>query len=125
MRVATKTISGLYDGATTRELDQLSIQTAAALIVEEPQYAQARRAPARHLHRQGGARPGDPRVLAVDRRAASASASSTSAWPSFVADNARKLNDAIVPERDREFEYFGLRTVYDRYLLQAPADARW
>ena len=29
MRVATKTISGLYDGATTRELDQLSIQTAA------------------------------------------------------------------------------------------------
>src|SRR5437763_16102670 len=39
MRVATKTISGLYDGATTRELDQLSIQTAAALIFEEPQYA--------------------------------------------------------------------------------------
>src|SRR5215207_7100334 len=39
MRVATKTISGLYDGATTRELDSLSIQTAAALIVEEPEYA--------------------------------------------------------------------------------------
>jgi ribonucleoside-diphosphate reductase alpha chain len=39
MRVATKTISGLYDGATTRELDQLSIQTAAGLISEEPQYA--------------------------------------------------------------------------------------
>ena len=39
LRVATKTISGLYDGATTRELDQLSIQTAAALIVEEPQYS--------------------------------------------------------------------------------------
>ncbi len=39
MRVATKTISGLYDGATTRELDKLSIQTAAGLIVEEPQYA--------------------------------------------------------------------------------------
>ncbi len=38
LRVATKTISGLYDGATTRELDQLSIQTAAGLIVEEPQY---------------------------------------------------------------------------------------
>src|SRR4249920_1052927 len=39
LRVATKTISGLYDGASTRELDQLSIQTAAGLIVEEPQYA--------------------------------------------------------------------------------------
>ncbi|HEY5376774.1 MAG TPA: ATP cone domain-containing protein, partial [Polyangiaceae bacterium] len=39
LRVATKTISGLYDGASTRELDQLSIQTAAGLIVDEPQYA--------------------------------------------------------------------------------------
>ena len=39
LRVATKTISGLYDGATTRELDQLSIQTAAGLIADEPQYA--------------------------------------------------------------------------------------
>src|SRR3569832_1481566 len=39
MRVATKTISGLYDGATTAELDKLSIQTAAELIGEEPQYS--------------------------------------------------------------------------------------
>ena len=81
MRVATKTISGLYDGATTRELDQLSIQTAAALIAEEPQYAQARGAPARDLHRQGSPQPGDPRVLAVDRRRRSGSAWSTSASP--------------------------------------------
>ena len=47
LRVATKTISGLYDGATTAELDRLSIQTAAELIGEEPQYSQAGRAPAR------------------------------------------------------------------------------
>src|SRR5690606_25678786 len=40
LRVATKTISGLYDGATTEELDSLSIQTAAALTAEEPEYAQ-------------------------------------------------------------------------------------
>jgi ribonucleoside-diphosphate reductase alpha chain len=38
-----------------------------------------------------------------------------------VARNARKLNDAIVPERDRELEYFGLRTLYDRYLLRHPS----
>jgi ribonucleoside-diphosphate reductase alpha chain len=38
----------------------------------------------------------------------------------FVGGNARKLNDAIAVERDREFEYFGLRTVYDRYLLRHP-----
>src|SRR4029077_8432767 len=39
MRVATRTISGLYDGATTAELDRLSIQTAAEMIAIEPQYS--------------------------------------------------------------------------------------
>jgi len=39
LRVATKTISGLYDGATTAELDRLSIQTAAELLAEEPEYS--------------------------------------------------------------------------------------
>ena len=39
LRVATRTISGLYDGASTQELDQLSIQTAAQMIGEEPQYS--------------------------------------------------------------------------------------
>ena len=39
MRVASKTIGGLYDGATTRELDAISIDTAASLIAEEPQYS--------------------------------------------------------------------------------------
>ena len=34
--------------------------------------------------------------------------------------NARKLNDTVQPERDRLFGYFGLRTVYDRYLLKHP-----
>jgi ribonucleoside-diphosphate reductase alpha chain len=34
--------------------------------------------------------------------------------------NARKLNDAIATERDRELPYFGLRTLYDRYLLRHP-----
>jgi ribonucleoside-diphosphate reductase alpha chain len=38
----------------------------------------------------------------------------------FTQQHARKLNDAIDPSRTRLFEYFGLRTVYDRYLLKHP-----
>src|SRR5580698_2430478 len=38
IRVASKTIGGLFDGASTRELDSISIQTAASLIAEEPEY---------------------------------------------------------------------------------------
>jgi ribonucleoside-diphosphate reductase alpha chain len=40
----------------------------------------------------------------------------------FVVKHARKLNDTIETQRDREFEYFGLRTVYDRYLLRHPTE---
>ena len=119
MRVATKTISGLYDGATTSELDRLSIQTAASLITEEPQYGRlAARLLATYIdkevrnqeiHAFSQSIAGGHRLGLVNARLAM-----------MVAANARKLNDSIVPERDREFEYFGLRTVYDRYLLRHP-----
>ena len=119
MRVALKTISGLYDGATTRELDQLSIRTAAALIIEEPQYSRlAARLLAtfidkevrnREIHSFSQSIAAGQRMGLVNERLSH-----------FVADNARKLNDAIDQGRSDRFEYFGLRTLYDRYLLKNP-----
>src|SRR5262245_43700834 len=119
LRVATKTISGLYDGATTRELDQLSIQTSAGLIVEEPQYARlAARLLATYIEKEvrnqeihafSQSVATGHRLGLVDER-----------LQAFTSANARKFNDAIVSERDRELEYFGLRTLYDRYLLKHP-----
>ena len=38
----------------------------------------------------------------------------------FVQANKRKLNYAIKPERNDLFDYYGIRTVYDRYLLKHP-----
>ncbi|MGN6107209.1 MAG: ribonucleoside-diphosphate reductase subunit alpha [Kofleriaceae bacterium] len=119
LRVATRTISGLYDGATTRELDQLSIQTAAALIAEEPQYGKlAARLLATYV---------DKEVRNQEIHAFSQSIATGhrlglihARLADVVARHARKLNDAIAVERDRELEYFGLRTVYDRYLLRHP-----
>ena len=119
LRVALKTIGGLYDGATTQELDQLSIRTAAALTAEEPEYGQlAARLLAAYIDKevsgqeiqsfsQSIARGADLGILNDRLR-------------DFVAANARKLNDAIDPLATRRFEYFGLRTVYDRYLLRHP-----
>nr|AYM53888.1 ribonucleoside-diphosphate reductase [Kofleria flava] len=119
LRVATRTISGLYDGATTRELDRLSIQTAAGLIVEEPQYTRlAARLLATYIHKEVQSQQiyAFSQSVAEGRRVGLLS----DRLQGFVADNARKLNDALVPERDRELEYFGLRTLYDRYLLKHP-----
>ena len=39
LKVATKVISGLYDGASTKELDRLCIRTASFLISEDPDYS--------------------------------------------------------------------------------------
>src|SRR3970040_97819 len=38
----------------------------------------------------------------------------------FVQAHARKLNDAIDQDLNLRFDYFGLRTLYDRYLLRHP-----
>ncbi|MEE2940089.1 MAG: ATP cone domain-containing protein, partial [Planctomycetota bacterium] len=39
MRIATRTLSGLYDGAATAELDRRAFHTAASRTPEEPQYS--------------------------------------------------------------------------------------
>jgi len=123
LRVATKTISGLYDGATTRELDQLSIQTAASLIAEQPEYGKlAARLLATYIDKEVQ----NQEIHAFSQSVATGHALGLHAerLKVFVGKNARKLNDAVVPLRDREFEYFGLRTLYDRYLLRHPETRR-
>ncbi len=96
MRVATKTISGLYDGATTQRARPALDPDRRRADRRRAAVRQARRAPARHVHRQGGAQPGDPRLLAVDRDGPPPRPASTTRLADFVAKNARKLNDAIV-----------------------------
>ena len=99
LRIATKTISGLYDGATTKELDKLSIQTAASLIFEEPEYSRL------------GARLLNQYVEKEVRNQEIHSFSQSIAFgvkegligervAKFVIDNSRKFNDAIDQSRN-------------------------
>lgn len=119
MRVALKTIAGIFDGASTRELDELAIRTAAALTVEEPEYAQLA-----------------ARLLAgvIDKEVSGQGVHSFSQSIQlgfdlgligerllrYVQQHSRKFNDAVDPRQTRRFEYFGLKTVHDRYLLKHP-----
>ena len=119
MRVATRTISGLYDGATTAELDELSIRTAALLTGEEPEYGRlaarllantiAKEVAGQEIHAFSQSVGRGHEVGLVNDRLLG-----------FVQAHARKLNDAIDPALDLGFDYFGLRTLYDRYLLRHP-----
>lgn len=119
IRIASKTIGGLYDGATTRELDAISIDTAASLIAEEPQYSKLaarlllgtiiKEVAGQNLHSfsqsmEYGSQQGVVNPVAAE----------------FVRTHARKLNHAVDDQLSDRFEYFGLRTVYDRYLLRDP-----
>ncbi len=119
MRVATRTISGLCDGATTEELDALSIRIATALMAEEPNYS---RLAARLLSTVIAKEVANQDVHSFSQSVAKAHHLGVvgTATAEFVARYARKLNDAVAVERDRLFELFGLRTVYDRYLLRHP-----
>ncbi|MFJ8577949.1 ribonucleoside-diphosphate reductase subunit alpha [Micromonospora sp. NPDC093277] len=119
LRVATRTISGLYDGASTDELDRLSIQTAAELIGEEPQYSRlAARLLAGYVDKEVRGQGIASFSQAIRRGHAEGLIGDETA--TFVAAHARKLDDAVDPAGDLRFEYFGLRTVYDRYLLRHP-----
>jgi ribonucleoside-diphosphate reductase alpha chain len=119
IRVATKTINGLYDGATTEELDRLSIQTAAELVSEEPEYSRlAGRLLAAYIDKEvrgQGVHSFSQSVALANRQGLMGDTTAD-----FVATHARKLDDAIDQDGDHRFEYFGLRTVYDRYLLRHP-----
>jgi ribonucleoside-diphosphate reductase alpha chain len=119
IRIASKTIGGLFNGATTKELDLLSIQTAASLIAEEPEYSKlaarlldgfiTKEVANQDIHSfsQSIAMLKQHGLVSRDTAA-------------FAALNSRKLNDAIDDRCSDLFEYFGLRTLYDRYLLRHP-----
>lgn len=119
MRIATRTISGLADGATTSELDELSIRTAAALIVSEPNYSKLA---ARLLHTVMDKEVRNQSIHSFSQAIEvghDAGLIGDETWR-FALDNARKLDQAIDHSRSLDFEFFGLRTVYDRYLLRHP-----
>ncbi len=119
LRVATKAISGLYDGASTKELDNLCIQTASLLISEEPEYSRlASRLLATFVDEE-------VRSQKIQSFADSVTFGHKAGLLSqdlynFVMEHKAALCAAIEPFRTDRFEYFGLRTVYDRYLLKNP-----
>jgi len=119
LRVARKTIGGLHAGASPIEAARLAVQSAVELIGEEPQYSKlaARLLSAEIVTEVAGhvvttfsesIALGHVQGLIGDETFA------------FVTEHAERFDAAIDPSGDLRFEYFGLRTVYDRYLLRHP-----
>lgn len=119
LRVATKAISGLYDGASTKELDNLCIQTASLLIGEDPEYSRlAARLLATYVEEEVKSQKIGSFADSIQFGFTKGLLSQT--VYDFVMAHKTELCAAIEHYKTDRFEYFGLRTVYDRYLLKNP-----
>lgn len=112
-------ISSGWPGATEADLRMRAIETAAALVAEEPSYS---RLAARLLsvHIVAEAATQGVASFADSIQAGHDLGLLADDLAGFVAAHADELADLIDPGADDRFEYFGLRTVYDRYLLRHP-----
>src|SRR5690606_5392819 len=119
LRVATKTIGGLRDGSTTRQLDLASIQVAADLTGEEPEYSRlAARLLTNYIEDEVAA-------LGVGNFQQSIELGYNlglinERLRQFVLDPNSDIHAVVANTRIDGFEYFGLKTLYDRYLLRHP-----
>ena len=121
-QVAQKVISGLYDGVTSTELDQLSAETAASMITTHPDYgklaariiitslykgvAKEFSVVAKQLHEYINPVNNEPAGLISDDVYA------------VIEKHATELNAMIVHDRDFNFDYFGYKTLEKSYLLK-------
>lgn len=118
-RVAVRTIGGLYDGASTRELDDLSIQIASSLVFEEPEYS---RLAARLLAQRIEDDLAADHITSFSQciEAGFTLGRYNTRLLNFVRTHKDALDQAIDSSRNGEFEYFGLKTLHDRYLQKHP-----
>lgn len=117
--VTEKAIMGLFDGVSTQELDSLLIQNAAMQIAYDPEYSKLSARLLSHCIDDELVLLGvhsfmdsiqygfDHGIIAADTY-------------EMIKNNQESLEEAIDFSNTDLFEYFGLRTVYDRYLLKDP-----
>ena len=120
--VTKLTIEGLYDGVTTRELDQLAAETAASLASNHPDYSRlAARICVDDLHRSTKSVFSevikDLRDYVDPESNKHAPLISKEVYEVIMA-NAERLDQHIDYSRDHNYDYFGFKTLERSYLLK-------
>ncbi|MBT5122097.1 MAG: ribonucleoside-diphosphate reductase subunit alpha [Euryarchaeota archaeon] len=120
--VTKLTIEGLYDGVTTRELDQLAAETAASLASQHPDYSRlAARICVDDLHRSTKETFTD--VITdlreyIDPESKKHAPLISEEVYSIIMENAEVLNNHVNYSRDHNYDYFGFKTLERSYLLR-------
>jgi len=111
--VATKVVSGIYDGVTTLELDNLAAETAATMISIHPDYGElAARVEISSLHKETSDTFSGKIAQLFNIGIISHN------YLLYVMENREKLDAIIDYNRDYSFDYFGVKTLKRAYLLR-------
>ena len=120
--IAQKVIEGIYDGISTRELDQLAAETAAYLSTKHPDFSKlAGRIAVSNLHKETrGCFSENIKAMYhyVNPKTGEHSPLVSEALYQCVMKNAERLDQAIVDKRDFNYDYFGFKTLERSYLLK-------
>lgn len=122
MQITQKVISGVYQGVTTVELDNLAAETAAYMTTQHPDYAiLAARIAISNLHKQ--TKKQFSQVVYdlyhyVNPKNGRASPMVSQELYETVQRHAEELDSAIIYDRDFTYQYFGFKTMERAYLLK-------
>jgi ribonucleoside-diphosphate reductase alpha chain len=120
--VTQKVVEGIYDGITTKELDQLAAETAAYLSTKHPDYnVLAGRISVSNLHKETrGCFSENIKKMYnyIDPKTEQPSPLVSKELYETVMEHAERLDKAIVDKRDFNYDYFGFKTLERSYLLK-------
>ncbi|MGI4849903.1 MAG: ribonucleoside-diphosphate reductase subunit alpha [Janthinobacterium lividum] len=121
--IFAETVKNLYDGVPVEELHKSAILAARALMEKDPAYSTVTARLLMHTIRK--------EVFGHEVAQKDAQSNYLTYFPQFIAKgieaelldpklaefDLKVLGDALVPNRDLQFGYLGLQTLYDRYFL--------
>ncbi len=120
--VAKKVVNGVYDGVTTRELDNLAAETAAYMSTRHPDYAiLAARIAVSNLHKETEKSFSDTVEKLYNyinpRNGEKAPLIADDVYD-IIMKNREVLDSSIIYDRDYDYDYFGFKTLERSYLLK-------
>jgi ribonucleoside-diphosphate reductase alpha chain len=122
LEVAQKVISGVYDGVTSKELDKLASETAAAMTRIHPDYSiLASRIAISALKKEtkkSFKETIEDLYSYIDPKTGLNAGMISDEVYEVVQKNHKKIESMIIHDRDYDFEYFGFKTLERAYLLR-------
>ncbi|KAK8938734.1 Ribonucleoside-diphosphate reductase large subunit [Platanthera zijinensis] len=122
MLVAQKVCAGIYKGVTKTQLDELAAETAAALTTNHPDYALlAARIVVSNLHKNTNkifSETIKEMYNHFNERSGQKAPLISDEVYEIIMENATRVDNEIIYDRDFEYDYFGFKTLEKSYLIK-------